>query len=214
MKYYSISRSDDLKVIGHYPQTLLKDDYNPSLPNGHWNLYPIEFANFELNYELELNSKAIPTNYLDGYDNFGMLVDFKFKSVLEKFNLPPHRFYPIKVYHKGNLLEYYWFHYIIDIWQYTNIELSSALIMKKFDFEIEKIIPIPNLKTIEQFEENLSFEQELMLNKLVLKTNYDVIKIGKVQYLPRLFSEPLLNALQYEGMTGFSARLIDKIVCD
>lgn len=215
MKYYSIGRSDDLKVIGHYPQTLIKEDYNPSLPNGHWNLYPNEFANFELSYELELNSKAMPTNYLHGHtNNFGMIVDLKFKKILEQFNLPAHRFYPIKVDHKGNLLEYYWFHYIIDIWQYVNIEASSALIMKKFDFEIEKIIPIPDLKTIHEFKENLSFEQELMLNKLVLKTDYDVIKINKVQFVPELFSEPLLNALQDAGMTGFTAKHINKIVCN
>lgn len=215
MKYYSISRSDDLKVIGYYPQTLIKEEYNPRALDGHSILNSNEFADFNFNYELILHDKAKPTNYLDAHAcHFGMVIDLKFKSVLEQFNLPPHRFYPIKVYQKGNLLEYYWFHYIVDIWEYVNIELSSALIMKKFDFEIEKIIPIPNLKTIEQFEENLSFEQELMLNKLVLKTNYDVIKIGKVQYLPRLFSEPLLNALQDEGMTGFSARLIDKIVCN
>lgn len=215
MKYYSIGRSDDLKVIGKYPQTLLKPDYNPLVKNGPYFMNSNEFADFELNYELVLNTKAKPTNYLDGYANhFGMIIDLEFKNILERFNLPSHRFYPIKVDYKGDLLDYYWFHYIIDIWQYANIESSSALIMKKFDFEIEKIIPIPDLTTIGEFKENLSYKQELMLNKLVLKTNFDVIKISKVQFVPELFSEPLLNALQDAGMTGFEARHFDKIICE
>lgn len=216
MKYYTISRSDDLKVIGHYPQTLAKEGYNArTLEGGYSILNSNEFADFNFNYKLMLHDKARPTNYLDAHNcHFGMVIDLKFKTILEKFKLPPHRFYPVKVYHKGDFLEYYWFHYIIDIWQYTNIEASSALIMKKFDFEIEKIIPIPNLKTIDEFKERLSFEQELMLNKLFLKTDYDVIEIGEVQYFPRLLSESLLGALMDAKMTGFEAKHIDKIICN
>ena len=53
--YYNIGRSDDLEVIGHYPQTSLKKGYNPSLSDSHWAVKPDSFPNFIPNLELEFS---------------------------------------------------------------------------------------------------------------------------------------------------------------
>lgn len=99
--FFKAFNSGDLKEIGHYPQTSLREGYNPNLPNSIWDIKHNEFPDFILNYELELHKDAIPTNYIEGVSNLGMIVDFKFKTILEKVNLPEHQFYPIKVYLNG-----------------------------------------------------------------------------------------------------------------
>ena len=110
--YYKISNSIDINEIGNYPQTDLKQGYNPNLTNSIWNIKYNEIPNFILNYELELNKKAIPTKCIQGIDTSGLIVDYKLKKILEKFNLPEKKFFPIKVYQQGNLLEYYDFHFV------------------------------------------------------------------------------------------------------
>ena len=217
MKYYSISWDyDNLEVIGHYPQTSLKKGYNPSLPDSHWAVKPHSFPDFIPNLELELHKDANATDYLHFDDISGIIVSGKFRAVLKKFNLPPHAFYPIKVYHKGELLEYFWFHYIIDIWKYVDLENSSAQIYKKFEFEIDEIIPIPDLDNIQEYKKSLPRQKELRINKIFFKeeySRYDVIKIFKIGYFGILFSEQLLNALKEEDIKGFIEKPIENIIC-
>ena len=130
MKYFEIDWDyDNLDVIGHYPQTSLKKGYNPRLPDSHRQVKPHSFPDFIPNLELELHDKAYPTDYIQKFVSFGMVVNTKFKNILKQFKLPPHAFYPIKVYHKGALLEYFWFHYAInDFFSWLDKEESKALI--------------------------------------------------------------------------------------
>ncbi|WP_440879780.1 hypothetical protein [Tenacibaculum sp. C7A-26P2] len=216
MKYFEIDWDyDNLDVIGHYPQINIKEGYNPTLSDSYWNVKPHSFPDFIPNLELELHDKAYPTDFLEKYVDFGMLVNTKFKNILKQFKLPSHAFYPIKVYHKGALLEYFWFHYIIDIWEYVDLKKSTAQIGKKFKKEIEKVILIPNLDNIREYKKALPRQQELRVNEIYFKQNfpaYDVIKISKVGYLRTLISEDLLKALQKAEMTGFTVKPYDKIV--
>ncbi len=218
MKYYSIGSSDNLKVIGHYPQTEFKKDFNHGTPNSYRNVHPREFPNFNPDLEITLHKNAIPTDYIEKVGPaFGIIINKIFKTVLEQFNLPPHRFYPIKVYHKAELLEYYWFHYIIDIWEFVDIEKSSAQIFHKFKFEVQEIIPIPNLDSILDFKKSLDRKLKLKINSLILKKNhpkYDAIETTKVEYSGVLLSENLVNTLNEAGLTGFETKPFDKIVCE
>ena len=217
MKYFEIDWDyDNLDVIGHYPQVTRKKEYNPSLPDSHWNVKPHSFPDFIPNLELELHDKAYPTDFLEKYVDFGMLVNTKFKNILKQFKLPSHAFYPIKVYHKGALLEYFWFHYIIDIWEYVDLKKSTAQIGKKFKKEIEKVIPIPNLDNIREYEKSLPRQQELRINEIFFKKEYpcyDVITIFEIGYFENVISERLLNALLDAGMTGFTSKPIENIIC-
>ena len=221
MKYYTISRSDNLNEIGYYPQTELFKSYNPRAMDSHWQVHPHEFPDFTPNYELELNKKALPTNYLHAYDNrFGMVIDSKFKSILKKFKLPPHRFYPIKVYHKKEKLEYFWFHYIVkDFWEFLDKQESKAVIYDdNKNFEAIKDLSLnldpEEYKNLEYFE--LPFYQHLRWEKIVFNNdypNYDLYKTMSFG-LNTFLSDNLIKALNEAGMTGFEAIPYDKIVSD
>ncbi|SOS48755.1 conserved hypothetical protein [Tenacibaculum dicentrarchi] len=219
MKYYIINWDyDNFEVIGHNPQVTLKKGYNPDLEDRIWKVRHFFFPNFIPDVELKLHKKAKRTNFIERNDTyFGMFVDFKFKDVLKMFNLPPHAFYPLKVYHKGELLDYYWFHYISDTSKYIDVKKSSAQIFKKFEFKIESIVNIIDLGNIDDYEKSLPRQKELILDKVFFNKdfpNYDVFDIRKVGYSGHLISEPLLNALQKAGMTGFTAIPYDKIICE
>ncbi|MGQ3678384.1 imm11 family protein [Tenacibaculum discolor] len=219
MKYYSINWDyDNIDVIGDYPQVTLRKGFNPGPPHGFWEVQHYEFPKFIPELELDLNQKAKPTNYLEDYTSFGMIINENFKEILKQFNLPKYAFYPIKVYHKGELLDYYWFHYIADIWEYINIEKSSLEVYKKFEFEIDKVIPMPSkLSEFKVIKKSLPRQKELMIHKIVFKDNfpkYDVFNLSQLGYPPNLISERLLNTLQEAGMTGFVTIPFDKIVCE
>ncbi|MFL0121200.1 imm11 family protein [Tenacibaculum maritimum] len=218
MKYYSINNSDDLKTIGYYPQTELSKEYKSKVANSldsHWKMRYDAFQEFLPSYSLKLHKKAIATDYLSGYDlPFGFLVNLKLRRILEDYNLPPHKFYPIKVFHNKKELNYYWFHYYFNIWDYVDFEKSTALIMKKFDFKIDKVIPVPNLENINNFKLSLSFDKELMINELFFKDNfpgYDIFLVDKVQHLPIILSEKLIKRFEKEEVTGYEKRLFEKI---
>ncbi|MGG8498138.1 imm11 family protein [Tenacibaculum sp. TC6] len=218
MKYYKIDFDfDTTKVIGHYPQTDIKKGYNPGLSDSHRQVKPYEFPNFIPNLELELHKEAKATDYIQKFVSFGMVINARFKSILQQFKLPPHAFYPIKVYHKGDLLEYFWFHYIIDdFWQNINMEKSTVQVYKKFEFKIDKIISIPKLEDIDNLKKSLTRQEDLRFNKIYFKSSfpkYDVYETQELEFIP-VISEPLLEALQEAGMTGFRVKPFDKIICE
>lgn len=148
--YYIYSFSDDLNVIGYYPQVSLRQGYNPRLAESHWQVKRDEFPDFIPNLELELHRKAIPTDYLHFSDLNGIIVSDKFKEILKLHNLPKHEFYPIKIYYNNTLLKYYWFHYLIDdFWNLLNKDKSYAEIVNIDTYpNIEGIIPIVSKEQI------------------------------------------------------------------
>lgn len=220
MKYYKINWDyDNLKIIGHYPQLTLKKGYNPGPPNGHWEVHPHEFPDFVPNLELTLHKKAKATDFLENYVSFGMLINNKFKEILKGFKLPPQAFYPIKVYHKGELIEYYWFHYIVkDFWEWIDKDKSKAVITdNKKNFIVVKEVNLKlSVKKIRELEDNLPYYQNMKWEKIVFKKGfpkYDVYKTQHIDYII-VISERLLNVLQEAGMTGFEVELFDDIFCE
>ncbi|WP_440879779.1 imm11 family protein [Tenacibaculum sp. C7A-26P2] len=220
MKYYSISWDyDNLEVIGHYPQTSLKKGYNPSLPDSHWAVEPHSFPNFIPNLELELHKDANATDYLHFGDISGIIVSGKFRAILKKINLPPHAFYPIKVYLKGTLLEYFWFHYAInDFFSWLDKEESKAIIYDDKN-GVYKVISELNLslslEEIEKINQKLPWHQRMKWEKIIFKKEfpkYDVYKTRGLD-LKNFISERLLNALLDTGMTGFTSKPIENIIC-
>lgn len=214
MEYYLLNDSDN---IGKYPQARLKKGYDLYSDISYENVHRGILSDFIPNLEIEIQSKAKPTNYIGAVGpSFGFFCDKKLKLILEKHNLPEHKFYPIKVYHKKELLDYYWFHYISDIWNYINLEASTAQIFKKFEFTVEEIIPLPELNTIIKYRRSLPRQKQLKVNELILKENilYDIFNITKIEYIGNIISKKLLNNLINEGITGFEAIPYDKIVSD
>ncbi len=130
MRYYSIGVSDDLKVIGYYPQLKFKKGYNPGLPEGYYNLPIHHFPDFVPNLEYELHKNASPVHILPPYPGrFAFIIDEKVKNILKEHCLPPHAFYPTTVFHNDEVLQYYWFHYIPnDFWELIDNRNSFAYV--------------------------------------------------------------------------------------
>ncbi len=215
MNYHELTWDyDNLKVIGHNPQIEMKKGYNPTLPNSFWQVKSQEFPDFEPNLELELHKKAKVTDYIEQIPPFGMLINEPFKNILTKFNLPPHKFYPIKVFSKGKLLKYYWFHWLFDIFEHIDLQNSTMQVYKRFEFKVEKILPIVSLDNVKKLNSSLPRQKETKVNTLFFKKDvikYDVINIREVDYYDTIISKRLLIALKDAGMTGFTYKLYDKI---
>lgn len=111
MKFYNIGRTNDVEAIGNYPQTELADIYNVEAMDSYRRVPVESFPDFEPKYALTLSPNSKATDVLDGVSlNFGIVVSDNLKTLLEKFNLPPFRFYSIDVI--GSNKKYFWFHYI------------------------------------------------------------------------------------------------------
>lgn len=213
MRYFSINSTQDLRIIRHYPQTHFRKGYNPTLPNAHRNIKNNKFPDFLPELELEINSKAIPTNLIDKIGaSFGLIVDKDLKEILELYKLPPHRFYPIKVYHNEKLMDYYWFHFIVpDIWSKINFKDSEIRIQHSFNVQNFVVLPMVDKNYVKYL--NLHFSRNINFNvkpeKIILNNkfeNYDIINLDFLHY-PTLISNKLKKTMEAEGITGFETKL-------
>ncbi len=217
MKYYLIGTSDDLNIIGHYPQLKFRKSYNPSLPDGYYQLPVHCFPDFLPNLEYELNNKAKDVNILPPYPGrFAFIVDKKVKIILESYNLPPHAFYPTRIFHKGKLLEYYWFHYIPnDFWELIDTRNSYGEIIriKSINTSVIGNVPIVSKEQILAEKKRYMGLETLVLGKLKMKTDfakYDFYITGAFNHT--IISERLKDELEENMITGYDIRLFDKII--
>ena len=219
MKYYSIGIPDDLKVIGYYPQLKFRNGYNPSLSDGYYNLPVHDFPDFVPNLEYELHEKAKPLNILPPYPSrFALMIDEKVKKILEKHCLPPHAFYPTKVYHNYDVLQYYWFHYIPnDFWELLDSKNSYGDIIKIKLAKATKIGEVPIISREQIIKEKKKYTglQMLVLGKLRMSPEfckYDFYKTDAFNHT--IISEKLKNELEKNDITGYYTKFFDKIGFD
>ncbi|WP_299246095.1 DUF1629 domain-containing protein [uncultured Aquimarina sp.] len=213
--YYLIGRSDDLKIIGHDPQTTLKKGYNPRI-NGLYQVKHYEFPNFLPELKLELHKDAIPTDYLYSMVGFGMMtVSEKMKEVLQNHLLPKHHFYPIEVFHKKKTLKYFWLHFIVDdFWNLLDKENSFGEIIDSKTWAVKRKVSIESKEQIRK----IMYPEEFLVNELLTVgqvtmrkelPKYDLYQMGCINYTS-LISEKLKNALLENGITGFEIKPYDK----
>lgn len=217
MKFYSISESREINVIGFYPQTSLAKSYNPTSENSHRNVKPYNFSTFTPDYGLELNEQAIPTDIIDrGPVGFGLIVNEKIKELLKDFELPEHKFYPINISYKNKGLKYYWFHFIADIEKYIDKSKSTIKLFHKFKFNIiQEEIYINTIKgNLYDYEDSLPREHAIRINKIVMNSDTPVFDIFDISILGRitLISEKLKDKLYKEGITGSNIMAYDKLI--
>ncbi|WP_024770552.1 hypothetical protein [Aquimarina macrocephali] len=218
MKYYSINNvSDDLEIIGHYPQLALKRGYNPTLSDSYKQVKANNFPDFVPNLELELHPKANPTDFLPRVGPyFGIFVNEKMKDVLENHNLPRHHFYPIKIFKSDIALNYFWLHYIVDdFWNYLDIESSYAELKKMVDpvtYVVDKKIPIQSRDQIIKEDYKQKGTDILAIGQIKMKRGfpkYDLYQVDCLSY-NTIISEALKEALLTEGLTGFETKPFDR----
>lgn len=217
--FYSISRSKNIDEIGYYPQADFREGYNPR-KNGHFMVKHYEFPDFRPNLELEINPKANPTNYLDSTAGLmnGFILDKKLKDILSISKLPKHHFYPIKVFQTNNLLDYYWFHYIIDdFWEYLDKDKSSIEVVymeSPTKITVETTMPIISNEQIISCKKNLSIGKNLRIRELIMKPSFPKYDFYKIGCLSRntLISESLKDIIFKEGITGIEIKPFNKFL--
>jgi hypothetical protein len=80
-----------------------------------------------------LASKAKPTDLLSAAVIYGgFLVSEKFKNLLERFQLPTHKFYPAQVKWRKEFLNYFWMHTICDLTDYVDYSSSKFFVYQNF----------------------------------------------------------------------------------
>jgi len=203
MKFYNIGLTNNLNVIGHYPQTVRIEGYHVDFVN---NVKADYFPDYLPKYGLKLNSSSKPTDVIDrGILTFGFVISEKLKIILSKFKLPPHKFYSIEV--AGSSSNYYWFHYISNMEKFINFEKSEIEVFETLPpFNVEETLSL-------SFDEILKLKSDLIMKRgrslryKVIQLNnsfpdYDLFEITGAQNIT-LISETLKKEFINNGITGF-----------
>lgn len=214
MKYYSFFNSQDVNVIGHYHQTKSVDyPLDLYLPpyNGRFEIG--EFLDFNPEVAIYLHPKAKITDFLDKSSlGFGVVLNKKVIEIFKSFNIPPHKYHPIKVIHCDKVIDgYFWMHYFDDICKYIDLNLSTIEIQNETISSDVKSIPVQSEKKVLDLFYNWNYSTEMRIKKIVFNNifpNYDCfdnnIKSG-FSYM----SESLVRELKLKNITGFEFQETD-----
>ena len=139
---------------------------------------------------------------------FGLIINVKLKNLLEQFNIPKYKFYPIVLFrNKINVKDYYWFNFYDDIFQYIDMERSKFIlkwrdIIQEFCFTSKDFFKSKKKKTFEDFETELIIKEVYLLNSF---PQYDIFHFeGR-----NIISEKLLNAFIENDITGYEVSAYD-----
>jgi hypothetical protein len=214
MNFYNIGRTNEIDVIGFYPQTKLADLYNLEANDSFRKVLFDSFPDFQPKYGLILNPNSKETDLLDSVSlGFGFVVSERLKILLREFILPPHRFYPMDVI--GSAINYFWFHYITEIEKYIDYAKTEIEVYKsRAPFNVEEIKTFSSQIEIMNFKRALPYNKAIKFKSIQLKENfpnYDIFEITGAQYFT-LISERLRDKLIRENITGLEIVEYKKIV--
>ncbi len=216
MTFYNIGHTNNISIIGGYPQTERTkrlgyhvEDFN-SERKVNANILP----DFEPNFGLDLNEKSNETDIIDrGTLEFGLVVSAKLKSILSRYNLPPHKFYPIDVYNAKN--KYYWFHYITDFESFFDLKKSEIEIFDIFKQEVVDIVKFNSFKELTNYNRQLVLKigKTMRYKSIKLNSNFpkfDLFEIKGAKHFT-LITKTLKDELEAQKITGLEYLEYNKI---
>ena len=208
MKYYTLSESTDTNVIGYYPQTDVSEDSEFFSVFNDFQTRIEEFPEHIPKYIIILNKKAYPTDFIERVSvPYGLVVNNKIKSLITLYSLPNHKFYDTEVIYKKSKLNYYWFYFYDDIFQYIDMKKSKFIlkwrdVIQEFYFTSKDFFKSKKKKTFEDFETELIIKEVYLLNSF---PKYDIFHFeGR-----NIISEKLLNAFIENDITGYEVSAYD-----
>ena len=208
MKYYTLSESTDKNIIGYYPQTDVSEDSEFFSVFIDFQTRIEEFPEHIPKYIIILNKKAYPTDFIERVSvPYGLVVNNKIKSLITLYSLPNHKFYDTEVIYKKSKLNYYWFHFYDDIFQYIDMERSKFIlkwrdVIQEFCFTSKEFYLSKEQETFGDFEKNLIIKEVYLLNSF---PKYDIFHFeGR-----NIISEKLLNAFIENNITGYEVSEYD-----
>jgi len=142
MQWYCISPSTDEKIIGTFPQTDgMGPGYDLKGANSVWNIPNLRKPAFKPDFDcFRIDKKAKLTDVISTtiINACGFIVNDKVKNIFDKFKLPPHIYYPVKMLYKKEMItNYYWLHFTVD----NSIDID----FKNSTFELTH--PLPFFRT-------------------------------------------------------------------
>ena len=214
MKYYSADSTDNIDVIGHYPQTRSMLAYNPDGENSFRKVRWNEFADFVPQYKVEIHPEANVTNFLERSPlPFGFLIDELFLEVLKSHKLPDYRAYKVEVFHNNKSLEYYWFHFVFDMWHYLEKDLSRVIVYQKISGKTLTEHSFESRDNLASLKKSLNFEKGMQIKEVVFDESaaeFDLLAITDFFHIP-LISQRLKDDLHLAGLNGFETQEYDRI---
>ena len=208
MKYYTLSESTDTNIIGYYPQTDVSEDSEFFSVFIDFQTRIEEFPEHIPKYIIILNKKAYPTDFIERVSvPYGLVVNNKIKSLITLYSLPNHKFYDTEVIYKKNKLNYYWFHFYDDIFQYIDMKKSKFIlkwrdVSQEFCFTSKEFYLSKEQETFGDFEKNLIIKEVYLLNSF---PKYDIFHFER----RNIITEKLLNAFQENNITGYEVSEYD-----
>ena len=202
MKYYILSESTDTNIIGYYPQTDVSEDSEFFSVFIDFQTRIEEIPEHIPKYIIILNKKAYPTDFIERVSvPYGLVVNNKIKSLITSYSLPNHKFYDTEVIYKKSKLNYYWFHFYDDIFQYIDMKKSKFIlkwrdVIQEFCFTSKEFYLSKEQETFGDFEKNLIIKEVYLLNSF---PKYDIFHFEGRD----IISEKLLNAFQENNITGY-----------
>lgn len=190
-------------------------------------------------YALSSETESIP-NYTPNLDYFvvhpraiitdvlstsvvsgGLLMNNKVKNILQKYNLPIHKYFPAKVNHKNVFYDYYWMHIVCDLTDFINYEKSTFFIYYNYSknlgyVNIESKIDLSNkkqkLKTDNPGKSLTIWADEIVFSKEFNNT-FDLFEIGLFD-ANFYISLDLKNTLISEDVSGLVFADANNLVFD
>lgn len=211
MKYYSISKSGDEKVVGVYPQC-------KGIPEGMtYKFYdsPESFSELdnetlpssEVQFLWELENKAIQTDVISpsNLSADGLLISERFRNLLLEFNLGESKIFEATVIIDGTVHKYFWLH-CFEKDPKTKIDFKkSQFHVCGLSFKHEYDIEINSRKEYEDEFSKLGlkhiFAKKLVLNKF---EEMDLLYLPLISARSILFSEKLIEAIEMNYISGMN----------
>ena len=206
MKYYKLSLSVEEEETGVFPQA----QYGKRQFSKVRDMKFYEFATLDPNVELVLEEGANLTSFLSTILPFSFVVDQKVKKILEGYNLPPHRYYSVKVMDKHTVHYYYWLHVIIDDF-FDVVDMTRTVLKVQYVTRPQDIIDLlkfEDKESILKFRKRLRLGYKLKFHEIHFKDQileYDFYQMQFVEHFG-FINDKLKKHLEEEQVTGFRIR--------
>lgn len=143
----------------------------------------------------------------------GFLISERFKQLLEKFNLAPHKFYPARVSYKKEFHDYYWLHIICNFPDSVDYKKSTFFTYHNYNHNLGNITINSKQDFIQKKQkikqDNPGKTITLWSQKIILNSNFnqdiDLFEIGTFDS-NYYISGRIKSAIEFEKITGCEIR--------
>lgn len=215
MEFYVVKDTTDEKVAGiaDFQVYGFIKEYNPNASYALYELYEYKtsFPNFIPNLDgMKLSGGSKLTDFLSNSFQT-IIISPQAKMIMEKFNLCPHRFYPMSVYARRKKIDYFWLKLVSDYSDYVDYKKSTFV---EYNIGSEKIFNYVSVISKEDLlqkrkivkDKTGDILQTIWGENIVMNNSFDndldffiISTIDSSTYI----SNRLKNAVESNGLTGW-----------